>query len=103
MLAQDICNRLKAHGLCKNDEEFSYHFLGKSDRYFSTVKSKGMELPLGSKTILAARLSQLIICLTQSEDSRRRYDLTINSLKGALNELRKEINQQSLKGFTGIH
>lgn len=99
MLAQEISNTLKTHGLCANDEEFSYYFLGKSRRYFSTVKSKGMELPLGSKTILAERLTHVLNCLGNGQSSRQEYAITIASLSSALSSLKDDINKQSLNGF----
>ncbi len=99
MLAQEISNTLKTHGLCANDEDFSYHFLGKSRRYFSAVKSKGMDLPLGSKTILAARLAHVLKCLNEGQSGRQGYAITVANLSCALTLLQDDINKQSLTGF----
>ncbi len=95
MLAQEVYDQLKKYGYCRSEGDYSQNFLDKSPRYFSTIKAKKIDLPIGCKTILATRVNHLITCMKQSPSMQT----AVKELSNLQSKLNSEIKSDCLKGF----
>jgi hypothetical protein len=58
MYAVDIYEELRRKKICSNEREFSRHFLGKSDSYYSVVKARKQDISLEALCYLEYVLMQ---------------------------------------------